>query len=52
MSRRGSRLSTAGSTAYGTAIRSLRAITQHTVNREPKWRHTGAQLTTGYHGRT
>ncbi len=33
---------------YGAAIRALRSITNHTVNKEPKWRHTGAQLTTGY----
>jgi hydrogenase small subunit len=26
----------------------LRKITQHTVDEEPKWRHTGKDLTTGY----
>jgi hydrogenase small subunit len=34
--------------AYGRMIRSLRAITNHTVNKEPKWRHPGNELTTGY----
>jgi len=29
-------------------IRSLRAITNTTVNKEPKWRHAGSKLTTGY----
>ncbi|MGO9519033.1 MAG: hydrogenase expression protein HypE [Candidatus Korobacteraceae bacterium] len=47
----GSRVSTGGSSAYGIAIRSLRSITQHTLNKEPKWRHARAELTTGYHGR-
>ena len=35
--------------AYGRAIRALRAITNATVNKEPKWRHPRAELTTGYH---
>jgi hydrogenase small subunit len=34
--------------AYGRMIRALRAITNHTVNEEPKWRHPGRRLTTGY----
>ena len=33
---------------YGVLIRNLRRITQHTLNREPKWRHNARQLTTGY----
>jgi hydrogenase small subunit len=33
---------------YGPLIRSLRAITQGTVEKEPKWRHAGGKLTTGY----
>jgi hydrogenase small subunit len=33
---------------YGTAIRQLRKITNHTVNKEPKWRHNRPELTTGY----
>jgi hydrogenase small subunit len=48
----GSKLST-GITgiAYGPMIRSLRSITNRTVNKEPKWRHTGRNLTTGYRPR-
>ena len=34
--------------AYGKMIRSLRAITNRTVNKEPKWRHPRPELTTGY----
>jgi hydrogenase small subunit len=33
---------------YGTAIRALRKVTNNTVNKEPKWRHTRPELTTGY----
>jgi hydrogenase small subunit len=44
----GSMLSTSASKTYGTVIKGLRNITQHTLNKEPKWRHTGTQLTTGY----
>jgi hydrogenase small subunit len=33
---------------YGATIRALRSITNHTVNKEPKWRHSGGHLTTGY----
>jgi len=33
---------------YGKLIRSLRAITNATVNKEPKWRHAKPILTTGY----
>jgi len=34
--------------AYGRMIRALRGITNRTVNKEPKWRHPGRSLTTGY----
>jgi hydrogenase small subunit len=34
--------------AYGRVIRALRAITNTTLNKEPKWRHPGPELTTGY----
>lgn len=34
--------------SYGPLIRKLRGITNHTVNAEPAWRHTGEALTTGY----
>jgi hydrogenase small subunit len=33
---------------YGKAIRALRSFTNETVNKEPKWRHARAELTTGY----
>lgn len=36
---------------YGRAVTALRKITNDTVNKEPKWRHPGKQLTTGYHPR-
>src|SRR5437899_6330298 len=34
---------------YGRIIRGLRALTNDTINKEPKWRHRGRSLTTGYH---
>lgn len=34
---------------YGKLIRSLRAVTNATVNKEPKWRHNKPVLSTGYH---
>jgi hydrogenase small subunit len=37
---------------YGRLIRKLRGITNTTVNKEPKWRHRGRELTTGYHPTT
>jgi hydrogenase small subunit len=37
---------------YGRVIRGLRALTNDTVNHEPKWRHAGPRLTTGYHPTT
>ncbi|KIE58222.1 hydrogenase expression protein HypE [Methylacidiphilum kamchatkense Kam1] len=33
---------------YGKLIRKLRSITEHTVEKEPKWRHNRQELTTGY----
>jgi hydrogenase small subunit len=33
---------------YGTFIRKMRGITNRTLDREPKWRHNGKELTTGY----
>jgi hydrogenase small subunit len=48
----GSKLSTGVTgTLYGPVIRKLRGITAHTVNSEPKWRHKGRNLTTGYRPR-
>jgi hydrogenase small subunit len=48
----GARVSTSAVGAYGRAIRALRSITQATANKEPKWRHPRAELTTGYHPRS
>jgi hydrogenase small subunit len=33
---------------YGAFIRKMRGITNLTANKEPKWRHNGDALTTGY----
>ena len=48
----GGKISTGASSVYGKAITALRSITQATVNKEPKWRHPRAELTTGYHPRS
>jgi hydrogenase small subunit len=45
----GASVSTKAISIYGRTIRSLRSITNKTVNKEPKWRHPKPQLTTGYH---
>jgi hydrogenase small subunit len=34
--------------AYGPFVRKMRSITNRTLDKEPKWRHNGAELTTGY----
>ncbi len=44
----GATVSTMASGLYGGIIRSLRGITAKTVDKEPKWRHRGKELTTGY----
>jgi hydrogenase small subunit len=44
----GGKVSSAASGVYGPVIRRLRSITNTTVNKEPKWRHTGKDLSTGY----
>ncbi len=44
----GATISSAAVGIYGRVIRTLRGITNSTVNKEPKWRHTGTELTTGY----
>jgi hydrogenase small subunit len=44
----GAHLSTGVIGVYGTAIRALRKVTNTTVNKEPRWRHTRPELTTGY----
>jgi hydrogenase small subunit len=33
---------------YGPLVRTLRAITNRSVNREPKWRHNRSELTSGF----
>ena len=43
----GGHFSTTAVGLYGTAIRSLRRITTRTVDKEPKWRRPGKELTTG-----
>ena len=48
----GARLSSASVAPYGGMIRKLREITNNTVNKEPKWRHPGTRLTTGYRPKT
>jgi hydrogenase small subunit len=48
----GSSLSTAMIGGYGRLIRALRGITNTTVNKEPKWRHPGSHLNTGYRPHT
>ena len=44
----GARVSAGTIGVYGRAIRALRSFTNETVNKEPKWRHPRAELTTGY----
>jgi hydrogenase small subunit len=36
------------SKSYGPTIRRLRAVTNKSLDREPKWRERGPALTTGY----
>ncbi len=43
----GGKFSSATSGLYGTVIRGLRGITTRTVDKEPRWRHKGTELTTG-----
>jgi hydrogenase small subunit len=33
---------------YGALIRNLRKLTDHTLDKEPSWRHNRPQYTTGY----
>ena len=44
----GAKLSTNVVSIWGGALRALRKLTNDTVNKEPSWRHTGRELTTGY----
>ncbi len=43
----GGKLSSGLIGTYGAAIRTMRKITNKTVNKEPKWRHNRPELTTG-----
>ena len=47
----GGKVSSTVVAAYGTMIKTLRNFTMATVDKEPKWRHKGTQLTTGYRPR-
>lgn len=44
----GGKLSSSIVGVYGLMIRQLRKVTNHTLNKEPSWRHKGRELTTGY----
>jgi hydrogenase small subunit len=48
----GASLSSATVNMYGRMIRALRGFTNTTANKEPKWRHPGTELTTGYQPET
>ena len=48
----GAKLSSKVIAGYGGLTRALRSITNTTLNKEPKWRHRGPRLTTGYKPRT
>jgi hydrogenase small subunit len=43
----GGKLSTNAVGLYGTAIRTLRKVTERTLDEEPHWRRPGRELTTG-----
>jgi hydrogenase small subunit len=45
----GGKISTGAVGMYGRAVAALRSFTQATLNKEPKWRHPGKTITTGYH---
>jgi hydrogenase small subunit len=44
----GAKLSTNVIGTYGRFIRTMRSLTNTTVNKEPRWRHSRPELTTGY----
>lgn len=48
----GGKLSSSAIGLYGKAISELRNMTNSTLNKEPKWRHPRAELTTVYRPRT
>ncbi len=47
----GGKISSTVVAAYGNLVKTLRNFTTATVDEEPKWRHKGTQLTTGYRPR-
>jgi hydrogenase small subunit len=48
----GAKMSTTTASITGRAVSALRSFTQATLNKEPKWRHPRAELTTGYSPRS
>src|SRR5262245_16368406 len=44
----GAKLSSSAVAIYGRTVRALRTFTRGTLNKEPEWRHSRPQLTTGY----
>jgi hydrogenase small subunit len=44
----GAKISSGVISAYGAMIKQLRNLTNSTLNKEPRWRHKGEELTTGY----
>jgi hydrogenase small subunit len=44
----GAKVSSTVSTLLGSVVKSLRNITNRTLNKEPRWRHSRGELTTGY----
>jgi hydrogenase small subunit len=44
----GAKLSTTAVEIYGRTVRALRSFTNATVDKEPKWRHKGTVLASGY----
>jgi hydrogenase small subunit len=47
----GAKVSSTTVAAWGTVLKTMRNFTIATVDKEPKWRHKGTQLTTGYQPR-
>ncbi len=44
----GAKISSTAMGLYGKGVTALRSLTNNTLNKEPKWRHARAELTTGY----
>ncbi|HZS40085.1 MAG TPA: hydrogenase expression protein HypE [Polyangia bacterium] len=47
----GAKMSSAAVLMYGRTVRALRNFTKSSLDKEPKWRQPGAELTTGYQGK-